>query len=257
MPSPSTPPGAATAPTADASPPPPPATVAPLWDEGWTTSAAHWPSPASPGLPGAAPAAGVRPPISDALLRAIVDGNTPDAWVNDILWALLGYRRLPKSRRPGEADEQEEVDEEEEEEGASAGDVDSAKDGSGGGGNNDEWDTSAVADVMVVAGHGDAPPDFIGRPGATTAAADRPVKRAIQALNRSVPPAGKQLLKSRLGFRGYKVGEMTPNRTRRATAVNWVLWWLAQHGLDTEADGGGSWAQKGQPKGGGEGETPA
>lgn len=91
---------------------------------------------------------------------------------------------------------------------------------------------------MIAAGYGDSPPDFIGSVHATSADVDRPVKKAVQALNRSVPPAGKQLLKSRLGFKGWRVGEMTPNKTRRATAVNWILWWLDQHGLDEGADGG-------------------
>ncbi|OSX70871.1 hypothetical protein BU14_0647s0010 [Porphyra umbilicalis] len=201
-----------------------------LWDAGWSRSAAHWPSPARAGLPGAAPAAGVRPPITDALLRAMVDGDTPDAWVNDILWALLGYRRTPSG-------------------GGGGGDDDGNDNGGGGGGGG--WDTSAVADAMVAAGYGDAPPDFIGSATATSAAVDRPVKKAVQALNRSVPPAGKQLLKSRLGFGGWRVGEMTPNKTRRATAVNWILWWLDQHGLDEGWGGGGGTRRGGgAPRGG-------
>ena len=40
----------------------------------------------------------------------------------------------------------------------------------------------------------------------------------------------KQLLKQQLNFAGYRIGELYPRRTRRATAVNWLLAWLAQQG---------------------------
>jgi len=48
-------------------------------------------------------------------------------------------------------------------------------------------------------------------------------------LTRSIPKQHKQLLKQQLGFGGYRIGELYPRRTRRATAVNWLLAWLAQH----------------------------
>ena len=51
---------------------------------------------------------------------------------------------------------------------------------------------------------------------------------ASVALTRSVPKPLKQLLKQQLGFTGYKIGELYPRRTRRATAVNWLLAWLAE-----------------------------
>ena len=55
------------------------------------------------------------------------------------------------------------------------------------------------------------PPDFVGsRPATVT-------------LTRSIPPEDKQLLKEELGFKGYKVGELNPTLTRRATAVSWLL----------------------------------
>ncbi|RMH68070.1 MAG: DUF1823 family protein [Cyanobacteria bacterium J003] len=59
------------------------------------------------------------------------------------------------------------------------------------------------------------PPDFIG---------SRP---AIVKLTRSIPPAHKQLLKEQLGFGGYEIKELNPRRTRRATAVNWLLSYMA------------------------------
>ena len=40
----------------------------------------------------------------------------------------------------------------------------------------------------------------------------------------------KQLLKQQLGFAGYRIGTLTPRRTRRATAVNWLLAHLADRG---------------------------
>ena len=50
------------------------------------------------------------------------------------------------------------------------------------------------------------------------------------ALTRSIPKEHKQLLKEQLGFGGYRIGELYPRRTRRATAVNWLLAHLAQRG---------------------------
>jgi hypothetical protein len=50
------------------------------------------------------------------------------------------------------------------------------------------------------------------------------------ALTRSIPKQHKQLLKEQLGFAGYRIGELYPRRTRRATAVNWLLAHLAEGG---------------------------
>ncbi len=50
------------------------------------------------------------------------------------------------------------------------------------------------------------------------------------ALTRSIPKQHKQLLKDQLGFAGYRIGELYPRRTRRATAVNWLLAHLAERG---------------------------
>jgi len=51
-------------------------------------------------------------------------------------------------------------------------------------------------------------------------------------LTRSIPREHKQLLKQQLHFGGYRIGELYPRRTRRATAVNWLLAWLAERGED-------------------------
>ena len=57
--------------------------------------------------------------------------------------------------------------------------------------------------------------------------AERP---ASVRLTRSIPSQHKQLLKTQLGFAGYRIGELYPRRTRRATAVSWLLAHLAERG---------------------------
>ena len=71
------------------------------------------------------------------------------------------------------------------------------------------WDTSNVAEEWRE--KYPEPPDFIE---------NRPP--TVQ-LTRSIPKANKQLLKEKLGFKGYKIGEFGPRQTRRATAANWLL----------------------------------
>ena len=44
-------------------------------------------------------------------------------------------------------------------------------------------------------------------------------------LTRSIPKDHKQGLKNVLNFKGYKINELYPRRTRRATAVNWLIFW--------------------------------
>ncbi len=64
--------------------------------------------------------------------------------------------------------------------------------------------------------------------------AERP---ASVALTRSIPKEHKQLLKEQLGFAGYRIGELYPRRTRRATAVNWLLAQLALRGEPLPSSG--------------------
>ena len=47
-------------------------------------------------------------------------------------------------------------------------------------------------------------------------------------LTRSIPEPHKQLLKRQLAFAGYRIEDLCPRLTRRATAVNWMLAWLAE-----------------------------
>ncbi len=54
---------------------------------------------------------------------------------------------------------------------------------------------------------------------------------ATVKLTRSIAPEHKQLLKEVLGFEGYKINELVPRKTRRATMVNWLLGYMRQQGL--------------------------
>ena len=48
-------------------------------------------------------------------------------------------------------------------------------------------------------------------------------------LTRSIPKEYKQVLKNFLKFKGYKINELYPRRTRRATAVNWLIYWAIEN----------------------------
>jgi hypothetical protein len=72
-----------------------------------------------------------------------------------------------------------------------------------------QWDTQEVAPEWRD--EYSEPPDFIDSRPATV------------KLTRSIPSENKQLLKEKLGFKGYKIGEFGPRQTRRATAANWLL----------------------------------
>jgi hypothetical protein len=84
----------------------------------------------------------------------------------------------------------------------------------------ERWDTSEVAPEWRD--EYPQPPDFID---------SRP---AIVKLTRSIPSENKQILKQKLGFKGYKIGEFGPRQTRRATAANWLLSYLQQTNTKTE-----------------------
>lgn len=71
------------------------------------------------------------------------------------------------------------------------------------------WNTTEVATDWC--NEYPEPPNFIESRPATV------------KLTRSILKGNKQLLKEKLGFLGYKVNELTPQKTRRATIVNWLL----------------------------------
>ncbi len=74
---------------------------------------------------------------------------------------------------------------------------------------NNKWDSSSV-DAQWRDEYPE-PPDFIENRPPTV------------KLTRSIPKENKQLLKEKLGFKGYKIGEFGPRQTRRATMANWLL----------------------------------
>ena len=80
---------------------------------------------------------------------------------------------------------------------------------------DDTWESSAVASEWREAYP--EPPNFIESRPATV------------KLTRSIPAENKQLLKEKLGFGGYKVDELVPRKTRRATIANWLLSYMELH----------------------------
>lgn len=75
--------------------------------------------------------------------------------------------------------------------------------------NLETWDNTQVTPEWVA--DYPQPPNFIESRPATV------------KLTRSIPPDNKQLLKEKLGFKGYKIGEFGPRQTRRATMAGWLL----------------------------------
>ena len=54
---------------------------------------------------------------------------------------------------------------------------------------------------------------------------------ATVQLTRSIPKPYKQLLKEKLGFKGYTIDQLVPRLTRRATMAGWLLSYMAQNDL--------------------------
>jgi Domain of unknown function (DUF1823) len=80
-----------------------------------------------------------------------------------------------------------------------------------------QWDTTQV--LPEWRDEYPQPPDFFD---------SRP---AAMKLTRSIPQENKQLLKEKLGFKGYKIGEFGPRQTRRATAANWLFSYMIINGI--------------------------
>ena len=62
-------------------------------------------------------------------------------------------------------------------------------------------------------------------------------RKASVHLTRSIPEDHKQGLKNFLNFKGYKINELYPRRTRRATAVNWLIYWATENDCFSEDNG--------------------
>ena len=89
------------------------------------------------------------------------------------------------------------------------------------------YELSSQGDLTWVAGYSLSSEWRTAFPEPPQIIAERP---ASVRLTRSIAKQHKQLLKQQLGFAGYRIGELYPRRTRRATAVSWLLAWLAERG---------------------------
>ena len=79
----------------------------------------------------------------------------------------------------------------------------------------DKWKSSALTPLYWSEKFVEAPQIISERP-------------ASIYLTRSIPKDHKQGLKEFLNFKGYKINELYPRRTRRATAVNWLIYWAIE-----------------------------
>lgn len=71
------------------------------------------------------------------------------------------------------------------------------------------------------------PPDVIGLTRKYDPETDRSVRNASMDLMRSIPrdfKGGVRSLQS-VGFKGFKLSELTPNKTRRAQLCNWLIYY--------------------------------
>ncbi len=130
-------------------------------------------------------------PLTLADLMGIVKSKTPDSWPNEIIRLLLGWRQM--------------------------------EDGT--------WDSSHVPDEWRE-GFKNGPPDFINEKGEYTREVDIPVKLAVQKLTRSILPEHKNGFREVMkpaGFPGWGPKDLTPNRTRRAICVNYIIFWYRMH----------------------------
>ncbi|WP_094510029.1 DUF1823 family protein [Synechococcus sp. MW101C3] len=145
-------------------------------------------------------------PLSRQLLQLILDDRTSDRFVCELVWQRLGYAPAD-GLVDGPAAEAEPTAEA----------TTAAVGASGAAQGPAPWRaTTATPDDWALA-YPLAPPLIAERP-------------ASVRLTRSIAAAHKQLLKHQLGFAGYRIGELFPRRTRRATAVNWLLAHLAERG---------------------------
>ncbi len=71
------------------------------------------------------------------------------------------------------------------------------------------------------------PPDVIGITRKYDPETDKKVRNASMDLMRSIPRTFKGGIRNlqSVGFKGFKLKELTPNKTRRAQAVNWLLYY--------------------------------
>mmetsp|Transcript_2501 Transcript_2501/g.3459 ORF Transcript_2501/g.3459 Transcript_2501/m.3459 type:complete len:256 (+) Transcript_2501:28-795(+) len=127
-------------------------------------------------------------------LLKILHSEMPDQEVNEIVWRCLGYQQTEA--------------------------------GSEGGEESSKW--VPVSCFPKWQEKYPTPPDVIGVTRIYLKETDGPVMKANQALVRSIPQDCKQNLKAVMlpyGFKGWKMDDLTPNKTRRAQVVNWLLYY--------------------------------
>jgi len=125
--------------------------------------------------------------LSNEVMLKIIYQETTDQEVNDLVWKCLGYEK----------------DEE-----------------------TGEWDNTNVFPKWRE--KYPQPPDLIGVQRNYTYEIDRPCQKANQALVASIPQEHKQGIKIQLrplGFTGFMMEGLTPNKTRRAQCVNWMIFY--------------------------------
>jgi hypothetical protein len=148
-------------------------------------------------------------PLSRALLEAVLADRLSDRYVCELVWTRLGYSPATTAGSPatGSPAPEEALKPDPAAPNAAAVLPALSAPWSAGPATPADW-----AEAFPVA------PELI----ATRSASVR--------LTRSIAAEHKQLLKQQLGFAGYRIGELYPRRTRRATAVNWLLAQLAERG---------------------------
>eukprot|EP00193_Tetraselmis_chui_P008795 CAMPEP_0177766998 /NCGR_PEP_ID=MMETSP0491_2-20121128/8833_1 /TAXON_ID=63592 /ORGANISM="Tetraselmis chuii, Strain PLY429" /LENGTH=258 /DNA_ID=CAMNT_0019283469 /DNA_START=95 /DNA_END=871 /DNA_ORIENTATION=- len=88
------------------------------------------------------------------------------------------------------------------------------------------WDNSRVFPKWRA--NYPTPPDLIGVTRKYYPEIDAPIKEANAALARSIPLEHKKGLKEALaplGWKGFKMAGLTPNKTRRAQVANWLVFY--------------------------------
>ena len=125
--------------------------------------------------------------LTNEQMLAIVTSECNDLEVNTLVWKCLGYRYNEE---------------------------------------NNEWTPSEVFPKWKE--RYPTPPDFIGMKRVYSKEVDQNSLTSNQALVRSIPAEFKQSLKPTLkplGWTGFQMKGLTPNKTRRAQCANWLIFY--------------------------------
>ena len=125
--------------------------------------------------------------LTNEQMLAIVTSECNDLEVNTLVWKCLGYRYNEE---------------------------------------NNEWTPSEVFPKWKE--RYPTPPDFIGMKRVYSKEVDQDSLTSNQSLVRSIPAEFKQSLKPTLkplGWTGFQMKGLTPNKTRRAQCANWLIFY--------------------------------